>query len=160
MGVKSLQEEGDRMVKSFCPWKFLTIRPLWSKLLSRGSTKSLVCRRRVVEEVHDWEDWDKDVRVVDVLGKNGCRSTNTTISKEEYHQRYNGRITGCCALTKTIMAQDTHSDNNPFCYINLIFIKVANNVFLVNRGKISNFELQTKKVVNRGSKFSLFSLHV
>ena len=28
MGVKSLQEEGDRMVKSICPWKFLTIRPL------------------------------------------------------------------------------------------------------------------------------------
>ena len=56
------------------------------------------------------------------------------------------------ALTIAIMAQDTQYIE-PFSPIKIIFIKVANDVFLVNRGKISNFELQSKKVVNRGSKF-------
>ena len=57
-------------------------------------------------------------------------------------------------------AEDEEVTTTTFFVINLIFITVANNVFLVNRGKISNFELQTsnfklKKVVNRESKFPL-----
>ena len=55
-----------------------------------------------------------------------------------------GFFNGRNALTIAIMTQDTQYIE-PFSPIKIIFIKVANDVFLVNRGNISNFELQTKK---------------